>query len=170
MSWGRILGGIGGLLLALSVAWLAKDRFVQKDLADAAKRCAHAATTETGPLDDCLEPVAARVANDRQNAVCEEALLPSLRPESRFRVLNSCGAGVKRLVADRDAAVAGQADAERRLADTRAAATAAVGRAEARAISQEERKRRASDAIASAPRDAGGNIACDADCLRRLAE
>lgn len=166
----RIVTGVAGLLFAALLAWTVKDRFHQKGLADAAGRCAVAASSEAAPLEDCLKPVAARVQADRQNVVCETALLPSLRPESRFRVLNSCGEGVKRLVAERDAAQAGQSDALRLLDEAQAGSLAAVSRAEARAGKIEERKTRASTAIAAAPRGAGGSIACDAACLRQLAE
>lgn len=171
MSPGLILRLVSGLALslaALSIGYLVKDRFHQKGLADAARACAVAVRSADGDLKPCLPEVRTTAEAARRSAACDAALLPSLRPETRFAMQNSCPSGVKRLAAQADAAEANVADLARQLAEAKAHEAAAVTRAEARAIRSNERTSHAQKAIADAPRDAGGNIACDADCLRQL--
>lgn len=165
----KLVGGLGALLALASLAWLAQDRFDQKRKADAAVRCAAAAGSEHAALDDCLPLVASRLRAERQARVCEAALLPSLRPATRFSAAQACGAGTKRLIAAGDAAAHERDDLARQLAEARADTTRAVERAEGRATRFQRRNDDARRTIDSAPRDAGGRIACDADCLRRLA-
>jgi hypothetical protein len=167
----RLVGGAFGLAMLASAAWLIRDRFHQQDLAQAAAACAVAAgdPNDAKPLDACLPKVAAEIRAARQGRICETSLLPSLRPETRFAMAQSCGAGVKRLVAQGDASAADLADARRDLAAARTELTTAVARAEARALRTNERERHGRTVIQAAPRDAGGTIRCNAECLRRLA-
>lgn len=166
----KLGGGLAGVLALAAIGWLVQDRFDQKALADAAAHCNSAAGSLIAPLDECLPLVKPRLQADRQARACEAALLPQLRPETRFAAAQACGSGVKRLIAQGDAA-AGERDRNAAmLADTRAATVRAVDRAETRSTRQQQRTDHATQTIRAAPRDAGGRIACDADCLRRLAE
>lgn len=170
MSSLRLAGLIGSLLALLGLVTMSADRFRQKARADAAVRCDRAAALDSAPLGDCLDQVREQIGLARRAQACEAALLPSLRPETRFAMAQACGGGVKHLVAVADGAVADRADLTRQLAEQRAGEDQAIARAEARAARQQERDDHASKAIATAPRDAGGSIHCDADCLRQLGE
>lgn len=164
----RMFGGIAGLIALALIAFLVRDRFHQKALADAARACSVAAEKPAQDLAPCLPPVRLAIEVSRRTAACDAALLPNLRPESRFAMAQSCPAGVKRLVAQMDAADAVATDMARQLEQAETRQAAAVIRAEGRATRTSERTSHAAKAIASAPRDAGGNITCDAACLLQL--
>ena len=166
----KLGGGLAGMLALAAIGWLVQDRFDQKALADAAGYCNSAAGSLTAPLDECLPLVKPRLEADRRARACEVALSPQLLPETRFAAAQSCGSGVKRLIAEADTAAAERDRNAAMLAETRAATVRAVDRAEARSTRQQQRTDHAAQTILAAPRDAGGRIACDADCLRRLAE
>lgn len=170
MNYFRLAGGIVSALALLATILLVKDRFHQKALADDAKACAVAAADpdDRKPLDDCLDKVAAEVRAARQSRICEKALLPQLRDETRGTVALACGAGVRRLVLDGEAVKFERDQAERLLGEADAAMARAVARAEARSIKSSERESHGRQVIEAAPRDAAGSIVCDADCLRRL--
>lgn len=168
MSWLRMGGGLFGLLAAAALAFMVKDRFHQKALADAARACDRATERMAGELVPCLPHVRAAVEEARRARACDAALLPSLRPESRFAMAQSCSAGVKRMVAEADAAGARVDDLAAQLDQAEARQAAAVTRAETRATRQQERNSHAARAISTAPRDAGGAIVCDARCLQQL--
>ncbi|MEQ1499160.1 MAG: hypothetical protein ABL914_10900 [Novosphingobium sp.] len=170
MSYFKLAGGIMGVLALALAAWLIKDRFYQKDLADAAAACAKAAADveDDASLKPCLSQVASEIREARKARLCERSMLPSLLPENRFAMQQSCGAGVKRLVAVADGAVAERGSLSAQLSDARAASAAAVIRAEVRAIRQEQRTDHGKQAIQAAPRNAAGSVRCDAECLRRL--
>lgn len=169
MNYLRLIGGIAGLLALVSVAFLVKDRFHQKTLADAAAACAVAASDPLKPVSDCLPSVKQRIEEARQAFLCDGALLPALKDEHRFAAQQACGAGVKRLIADRDAAAGESANLRQQLDTALAGRDAAVARAETRAAHQDERTGNARKAIDTAPRDDAGRIHCDAECLRRIA-
>ncbi len=166
----KLIGGILGGLALVAAAWLIRDRFHQKALADDAAACAIAAadTADGAALDRCLGTVKLEVQAARRGRLCESSLLPQLRPETRFVMLQACGSGTKRLVAAFDGAAAERDNALTELAKARAQTGAAIARAEARADKLSERTNRGTSIIDAAPRDAGGGIVCDADCLRRL--
>lgn len=161
------LAAAAGILLA---AWLIKDRFHQKRLADAAALCAIAASSpdDAAPLSDCLPLVREEVEAARRGRVCERALTPQLRPETRFAMAQACSAGIKRLVAVGDAAQADAIAKARQLEEARAEINSAVERAERRTVRSSEREANGRKVIEAAPRAPGGSILCDADCLRRL--
>lgn len=173
MSWlslARMAGlGLGAALIA-AILWLAFDRFEQKALADAARACEAAAASADRPLAGCSADIAARIAADRRTIVCEGALLPELRGETRFTARQACGPGTLRLIAQSDALTADVQALETELAEARGGAAAAVARAEARGRTEQARRDNAQQIIDAAPRGAGGRIACDAACLRRLAD
>ena len=166
----RIFGGVLGALALVAAAWLIKDRFHQKDLADAAAACAKAAgdTEDDASLRPCLLQVASEIREARQARLCERSLLPSLRPETRFAMQQSCGAGVKRLVAAGDAAAADRDSLAVQLINARADSAKAVERAEARVTRFNQRTDHGRQAIQAAPRDPAGTVRCDAECLRRI--
>lgn len=170
MSTFRLGGMITSALALLVLVFLARDRFHQKHLADAAAQCAKASRSDEKPLTDCLPDIKTRLEADRQARTCEASLLPRLRPETRFAMAQSCGAGIKRLVADADTAQASAADLEGQLESQRSGELKAVARAEARAGNQQERDSHARKAIDAAPRDAAGSIHCDAVCLRAIGQ
>lgn len=173
MGWLQIarLAGTALAVAALAaVLWLAKDRFHQKDLADAAAHCESAAISASEPLDDCDVNVRSRVQADRQTIVCENALLPELRPETRFTARQACSAGTLRLIAQGDADAGEIASLQQQLDQAREGTAAAVARAEARGRTEQTRRNNAQNVVAAQPRGADGSIACDADCLRQLAE
>lgn len=172
MSWlaiARLAGfaAVGAALAAL--VWLAADRFDQKAIADAAEACEKAAPTPADDLGKCGPNVAARVAADRTTVVCEGALFPELRDETRFTASQACGPGAKRLIAQGDAEAAEIASLKTALDKVTADTAAAVSRAEERGRAEQTRKNNARQIIDDAPRSADGRIACDADCLRHLA-
>lgn len=172
MGWLQIarLAGTALAIAALAaLLWLAKDRFYQKALADAAARCESAAISAREPLDDCGVNVRSRVQADRQTIVCEGALLPELRPETRFTARQACGAGTLRLIAQGDADAGEIASLQEQLDQAREGTAAAVARAEARGRAEQARRNNAQNVVAAQPRGADGSIACDADCLRQLA-
>lgn len=170
MNYFKIGGGILGALALLAAAWLIKDRFHQKDLADAAAACAKAAgdAKDDADLEPCLLQVASDIREARQARLCERTLLPSLRPETRFAMQQSCGTGVKHLVAVSDAASADRDSLAGQLAQARVDSAAAVVRAEARVTRFNQRTDHGRQAIQAAPRDPAGTVRCDAECLRRL--
>lgn len=172
MSWLNIarlaaFGVVGAALAAL--VWLATDRFNQKAVADAAETCEKAAITSANDLGKCGPNVTARIAADRETVVCEGALLPELRDETRFLASQACGPGAKRLIAQGDAQAAEITSLKTALDKVTADTAAAVTRAEERGRAEQTRKNNARQIIDAAPRSADGRIACDADCLRRLA-
>lgn len=168
----RAVGGLAGLLALAALGFLVKDRFHQKALADDAKACAVAAADpeDAKPLDRCLDKVAVEVRAARQSRICEKALLPQLRDETRGTVELACGAGVRRLVLAFDTITFERDQAEVRLGEADDAMARAVARAEARNVKSSERESHGRQVIQAAPRDAAGSIVCDADCLRRLTE
>lgn len=168
----RALGATAITIALVALVWLAVDRFHQKELADAAARCATAAQSaeDSAPLTDCLTPVRSEIATSRQARVCERSLLPALRPETRFAMAQACGEGVKRLVAASDALASSNAALSQQLSEARADLGGAIERAERRSANSQEREANGRKIIARAPRDAGGSIRCDADCLRKLGQ
>ena len=171
MNYVKLFGGLFAALALAAAGWLVKDRFHQKALADAAASCAAAAAdpADETSLSDCLPQVTIEIKQARQNRVCERALLPSLLPENRFLMQQACGSGVKRLVEVGDAAAQERDSLKGQLTDARAGTAAAVSRAEARAAHQTQRTDDGHKIILAAPRDSAGNVRCDAECLRRLA-
>lgn len=169
IGWLRLASGGIGLAAVAALLWLAQDRFDQRARAQAAKSCARAYAAGD-PLDSCLPDVKAGLTAQRAAAMCDAALLADQSGPSRFAAAQSCGAGVKRLIAVADAATAARDDLVDQLAQAAATQTRAVTRAESRADRQTERDTHARQVISAAPRRADGGIACDADCLRRLAE
>lgn len=173
MGWlqiARIGGSVLGLVALAALLWLAQDRFHQKALADAARRCESAAISASEPLDDCEVNLRARVQADRRTIMCEGALLPELRPETRFTARQACGPGTLRLIAQGDADAGEIASLQTQLTQAREGTAAAVARAEARGRAEQTRRNHAQTVVAAQPRGADGSIACDADCLRQLAE
>jgi len=168
----RLIGGALGLALLATCGWLIKDRFHQKELAEAAATCAVAAADQldAAPLDRCLSRIADEVRAARRERLCERTLLPSLRDETRFAMYQSCGSGVKRLVAAMDAASDERGEAQQQLAAARLEMSTAVARAERRTNRSNERESHGRTVIQAAPRGAGGIIRCDAECLLRLAQ
>lgn len=168
----KLGGGLLGLLALVSAGWLITDRFDQKALADDAAACAGAAAApaDDAPLTRCLSAVKAEIVAARRVRLCETALLPQLRPETRFAMQQSCGAGTKRLVAVGDALAQERAALTAQLAEQQTTTTRAVERAERRSATIHERDQDARQAIDAAPRAADGRILCDAGCLQRLAE
>jgi hypothetical protein len=165
IGWPKIVASLATAAGLAASAWLIQDRFHQKALADAAERCDVAAFTDK-PLDDCLPAVKLKVGAAQQAAVCDASLMPAAN--ARFAALNSCGPGVKRLVAAQDALAVERDTLSQLLEHAQADASAATARAESRATSQQKRMTDALAALAAAPR--GGRIVCDADCLRQLAQ
>lgn len=171
MGWlqvARIAGlALVGAALA-AIVWLAYDRFDQKARADRADRCEAAAVTATEMTDDCGPNVVARIEADRATIICEAALLPELRDETRFTARQACGPGVLRLIAQGDAQALQIAGQSAEITKLRADGADAVLRAEARGRAEQTRRDNAQQLIQAAPRSADGRITCDADCLRQL--
>lgn len=172
LSTPRLIGSIVLLLAMGSLIFLAQDRFRQKAVADDARACAAAAASlgDDASLARCLPQIRGEVQEARRARLCEAALLPSLRPETRFAASQACGGGTKRLIANLDAQGAIADNLKTQLAERGAAELRAVARAEARSAANDERDRRARITIDAAPRGADGSIRCDADCLRRLGQ
>lgn len=174
IGWAKIAASAAAAAGLAASAWLIQDRFHQKGLAEAASRCAVAAGKPAGDkgsdLDDCLPVIGLEVAAARQAATCDRTLLPTMDATTRFVMLNSCGPGAKRLVAERDT-LASERDGLKTLLDrAQVNADAAVSRAESRASTQQKRTDHAQGTIAAAPRDGDGLIMCDAGCLRQIAQ
>lgn len=165
----KLGGGLIGLLALLSIAWLAKDRFDQKERADAADDCAAVAFKLTGGLDDCLPEVKSAIIEYRRGETCDAGLSSPLPSTGAFAVQQACSTEVKHLVAERDAAIHNRDDAERLLKELKENSLAAVKRAEARAATITQRSQNAKETIKAAPRGDDGLTVCDADCLRNIA-
>ena len=164
----KAIFGLVGALALLALIYLAQDRFHQAGLAKDARNCASASATPGKPLDDCLPEVAVRVIAARRAEVCDSAL--SSREPELFAIRASCSAAVKTLVAQRDGAL-GQAEAAQTTIDQLIAGQSqAVERAERRADAALTKAQNNERTIRNAPRRADGLIACDADCLRKLAD
>lgn len=172
IPWLRLLGGLLGLIALASAGWLIKDRFHQKALAEDARGCAAAAAApgDDLPLTRCLAAVMTEIIEARRARLCETTLLPQLRPETRFAMQQSCGAGTKRLVAVSDVLAQDRASLTAQLAGQQTSSIRAVERAERRSTKIHERDQDGRQAIDAAPRSADGRILCDAGCLQRLAE
>ena len=157
--WAK-LGGAVALAVAIGVAALdwRDAREARADL----RSCEAGAADSGKPLDSCLPRLKGAIVAQRQGAACEAALAA----DDLWGISTACGAQVKDRVARQRAAEHNLADAREQLAQAEQRTIAAVTRAEARARSTAERKARATAAISAAPRDAGGLLVCDADCLR----
>lgn len=86
-----------------------------------------------------------------------------------WAALRSCSAPVAHVIAERDARADEVVDRDQLITRLKAESSAAVARAEARALTVERNRRNADAAIAAAPRLPDGRLSCDADCLRHLA-
>lgn len=154
---------VAALIHLAFAAWDLKAQ-VQKSM-----RCEAAAVSATAKTDDCGPNVVARVEADRATIICEAALLPELRAETRFTARQACGPGVLRLIAEGDGMASQIAGLDAQLAKLRADSADAVARAEARGRADQTRRDNAQQLIQAAPRSADGRITCDAVCLRKLA-
>lgn len=163
----RLVGFLLGLAAVGSLLFLARDRFHQKAIADRYESCEKAAESGVDPAE-CRAAIRAGIVAGRAAAACDRALQP-LTEQSRFAAAQACGPGVKRLIAEHDAARGEAAAARAELARQRVDGAAAVERAERRANKQNEREAHGRTVIDTAPRDGAGRIRCDAECLRRLA-
>lgn len=174
MNWFNVAksaGSVIGLIMLGTLLFFARDRFAQKAVADAAERCAAAVGKPSAPLDDCAPSIVVQVNAARQGAICDGALFrPAAETGARFVIVNACGAGVKRLFAERDVLGSRVDNLSAVLAGAAARSDAAVARAEGRAATLNERKADARKAIEAAPRDGVGRIICDAECLHRLSQ
>ena len=148
-----------GLLIVAALDWRSA-REARAEL----RICAAGAGNVSKPLDGCPPKVSAAITAARAAAVCEAGL----KADVAFTIATACGAQVRDRVARQRAAEHNLADALAQLAQAEQRTIAAVSRAEARATQTAERKARAKAAISAAPRDAGGLLTCDADCLRNL--
>ncbi|WP_067734467.1 hypothetical protein [Novosphingobium naphthalenivorans] len=172
MGWlqtARLAGSLLGALALGTLLFLAKDRFHQKDLAEKAARCESAAISASEPLKDCGSNVQARVMADRHSILCQAALLPELRPETRHDANQECDAGSRRLIAQLDARADEVIALTAELSQVREDTGAAIARAEARGRAEQTRRNNAQNVVAAQPRGPDGSITCDAACLRQLA-
>jgi outer membrane murein-binding lipoprotein Lpp len=87
------------------------------------------------PLDDCLPAVKLQVG---AAAGSNLRRIASACCQRRFAALNSCGPGVKRLVAAQDALTAERDTLNQLLEHAQADASAATARAESRAANQQK--------------------------------
>ncbi|VWX62550.1 hypothetical protein [Sphingorhabdus sp. 109] len=169
LSYLKIGGGILGIVALASMAWLAKDRFAQKERADAADDCAAVAFKLTGDLDDCLPAVKSAITEYRRSETCDAGLSSQPAASGTFAVQQACSTEVKAVVAQRDAAKHNQDDAERLLAELKKNSLAAIERAETRAANITKRTNNAIQTIEAAPRGDDGLVVCDDACLRNIA-
>lgn len=160
---------ISALFTMAAMIWLARDDLRLRGRVNAAARCESAAISASEPLTDCGPNVQARVMADRRSILCQVALLPELRPETRHDANQECDAGTKRLIAQLDAGADDNAALATELAQAREGMGAAIARAEARGRAEQTRRNNAQNVVAASPRGADGSITCDADCLRQLA-
>lgn len=153
-----------GLLLAAIVggAW---DWRSAREARSELRACVRAAKADGASLEGCAAEIVAEIGSARAGRACDAALLAG----DRYREAATCPAGAKRAASEARVAAANLADAQRQIADLRAATSAAIARAEARAVVTSERTAHADAAIKAAPRDSSGIIRCDAVCLRELA-
>jgi len=170
LSYLKIGGGLIGLVALLSVAWLARDRFAQKEIADNARDCAAVAFKLTGDLDHCMPEVKSAIEARRQAEACDTALTAEgkLPSTGLYGIRTACSSEVKQLHAERDAARNDAANAKRAMEALRAKMDAAVERAEIRGANVQKRKSDATRAIQAAPVGDDGLVDCDADCLRNI--
>jgi hypothetical protein len=113
---------------------------------------------------NCSKTIAMAVAKAAMARAYDDAL--SARPENSYGAGASCSTAVKTVQAARDGALGERDKLAAELQRTRDQRDADIGRAEARASLQAERKANAEAAVARAPRDSDGSVVCGADCLR----
>jgi len=150
--------------IAAFLIWATIDRFDKARTVALFERCEKAAGTPADPLP-CPKAIAERIDAARRGVECETALAAA----DLYAIRATCGAQVKRAVADRDAARADLKAAARQLAEQRADSLQAIARAEARATQFADRKADNERTIDAAPRGADGSVLCDAECVSRLA-
>lgn len=172
----KLWGALAGMAALALLVWAAQDRFRLagdlRALRGEVTACARAADPQSAAaLDSCREPVRAAILRARSARQCDLALASANPDVTRFALRAACSAAVKREVAAREAAEAGQRAAEIEIVRLIAAQTGIAARAEARGRDQNHRKEAADDAIQSAPAadGTGPRKRCDAGCLRRLA-
>ena len=163
--WPRFIGLVALAAACGFIAWAVADRFRLADQLERYEACEKAAGDAAAALTDCPPLLMARVDAARRADVCEAAL----HSTDLYSIRASCGAGIKLVVAQRDASVGDLADARRQLADLTNDRDAAIARAEGRATTFTKRIEANDRTIAAAPRTADGGVRCDAECLRRLA-
>ena len=157
--WVKLVGAVALSLAALAAMADWRDA---REARGQLRACTAAAGDAGKPLDSCPPQLKGAIIARRQMAACEAAL----KADDLWVISTACGAQVMDRVARQRAAEHNLADAREQLARAEQRTIAAVTRAEARARTSAERKARATAAISAAPRDAGGLLVCDADCLR----
>jgi len=168
LKLGGLVAAVAVLLVAVTAAglWLHHYDRLKADSRALAACEALAAKPGLGGVD-CPPNLRTAVLSAAEAAACDQGLGAGDR--GAFAVQQACSGSVKRLVADRDAARGDVAGAQTEIDQLKSNQSAAVARAEARGAAQLQRNAHASDLLSQAPRDAGGHVVCDADCLRGLA-
>lgn len=123
------------------------------------------AVKKGGDLSSCDLEVAHDVEAARQADFCDRAI----GDHNAYQIGMACPTSIKTLDGQLTAAGANLTDTQQQLAQARQALAGAVSRAESRAASQATRKADNDRTIQALPRADDGTVACDADCLRRLA-
>jgi hypothetical protein len=162
MMIAAMLGGVLALAAGLHQAanW--------RDQAEAARACAAAvapgAKADADPAKACPPAIAADHALAVRARACDAAF--TAKPENTYGVAATCSTPVKTVQAERDVARIEAGRLTKQLQFEQLGQDAAIDRARADAALQSERKARAAAALKAAPRDDGGLVVCDADCVR----
>lgn len=156
---------VAPLMLIAALAWLAVAHLQLRDEVRSAEQCARAATSARASIDACPIGVKDRIEAARRADQCEASLAKS----DLSAIRATCGATVKLVAAERDAARADLTDARDQLAAAGRDRDAAVVRAETRQSLHASRTAHNEMVIARAPIGADGRARCDDECLRALA-
>lgn len=157
---------VAPLALIAAFAWLAVEHFRLRDEVRLVEQCTRAAASASASIDACPIAVKDRIEAVRRADQCEAALTQS----NLSAIRATCGASVKLVAAERDAARADLSDARDQLAAAGRDRDAAVARAETRQSLHASRTTTNEMVIARAPIGADGRARCDDDCLRALAD
>lgn len=167
LSIARIAGGVVALAVAGWLIWAVSDRYKLAGEVKQHKACLVAIARPELPLSPACEPaIADKVDRARLADRCDAAL----KGKAVVAIHDLCSTEVKTIVADRDIQAGNLDDANKQLRGAQQRQDDAVARAEARAVGTAQRKAKNDRTIQTAPRTADGNISCDAQCLRDLAD
>ncbi|WP_343528737.1 hypothetical protein [Sphingomonas sp.] len=157
---------VAPLALIAALAWLTVEHLRLREEVRLSEQCTRAAPSASASIDACPIAVKDRIETARRADQCEAALAKS----NLSAIRATCGASVKLVAAERDAARADLSDARDQLAAAGRDRDAAVTRAEARQSLHASRTAHNEMVIARAPIGADGRARCDDDCLRALAD
>jgi len=166
IKFGAIAGVIGIIVWSV-MGFVGHYHKMERDSASLAACSAVAGGTATGSIQAlCPAGISASVVDGLKSRACNDGL--GLGEAGAFAVRSACSTDVKRVVASVDALTAEVSNRDGVISQLKSDRNRDVAKAEARGAAQAKVYANANKAIETAPRDPGGGIVCDADCLRNI--